>query len=583
MENERIVRVNLGIVAAVFIAAQVLGAKAAAGPATLEVLANPKDAPVSIVVYSDYACPYSSQFYFQLEALEKKYPNRLRVMMRQLPLSIHEQSPLAHEAALAAAAQGKLSEMSELLFANQSRLDRTSLISYAGQLHLDVAAFQRDLDTHAYQSIIDEDKLEADALGIHSTPTIFLNGRRLDGYQDLDVLDKGVAQVLANASAAQRAAVTDEGPVDAETFQKLTKSAAEMRGPANAPVTIVEFSDFQCPFCRQAVKPLEDLLEARPGQVRLIFRSYPLDFHQYSEQAHEAALAAGAQGKFWQMHDLIFSNQGQLERADLLRYAEQLHLDVPVFQQALDTHAYAGAIAADRALGTQLDVNGTPTMFVNGERITGAHSLVELEELVDRQASSVRAGTANQAGVVSTAPEQETHTLVGGETAAPVRVVWFSDVRSPLAKRSAELVRSVMEQFPDKVRVDFKTMELANHADAELASRALLAAAAQQKFWPMFDALAAKEGTLDVDAAVQLTVSLGLDGAQFKAALESAETTEAIERDQAEEVRRAITGSPAMFVEGQRIDGLQPERVYKAAIDAAIARSGKTQTASAGR
>lgn len=553
----------------------------------LEILSGPSNAPVSIVVFSDYACPYSSQFYFQLEDLEKKYPQRLRVMLRQLPLPIHEQSPLAHEAALAAGAQGKLAEMSRLLFGNQNLLDRASLIGYASQLRLDTAAFRKAIDSHAYRPIVEEDLLEARALGITRTPTIFLNGHRIEGVQDPENLEKSISDELAKAGLSQAGAVRtvsirDEGSLSPQSFRELTRSAAAVRGAASAPVTIVEFSDFQCPFCRRTVQPLEQLLAERPKDVRLVFRAFPLDFHQYSRLAHEAALAAGVQGKFWQMHDLLFANQDRLDRADLLRYAAELKLDLPAFESALDSHTFAGAVAADRALGAEYGVDGTPTLFINGKRLGGARSLVELEQVVDEQARVARGSAAEEAVVTQPPAPQDTDFLVSGPESAPVRVAWYTDVRSPLAQRTAALVRAMVQAYPGQLRVEYKTMQLANHPDAELANRALLAAGAQQKFWLIFDAIASTESPLDRDALVAKATALGLDSAAFQAALDAAPVSESIERDQAEEARRAILGSPAIFIGAVRIDGLQPERTYRAAIDAAIAAKQKPQTASSG-
>ncbi len=599
-------RLTIGLGRAALVAAVVLAAAAGAGasspassptisaanaaksPAGLEVLADPVNAPVSIVIFSDYECPYSSQFYFDLQDLAKKYPGRLRIKMRQLPLSKHEQSPLAHEAALAAAAQGKLAGMSELLFANQTRLEPKALYAYARQLHLDDAAFRQAMDTHEYRPIVEEDLLEAKALGITQTPTIFVNGQRFEGAQSTDVLEKAISAGTSKKSAPQKKAVRVSSPrndnaLSATTFRDLTKAAMLVRGPANAPVTIVEFSDFQCPFCRRSVEPLEELVKEHPKDVRLVFRSFPLDFHQYSELAHEAALAAAAQGKFWEMHDLLFANQSQLDRADLFRYAEQLKLDMAEFENALDTHVYAGAVAADRALGAKFGVDGTPMMFINGKRLGGARTLPELEQVVDEQ-ERVAKGTALEQAVIDQAPPgPDTDFVVSGSDAAAIRVTWITDVRSPLAPRTAELVRALVAAYPGQIRVNFKTMQLASHPDAEIANRALLAAGSQQKFWEMYDALAQSDGALDRDAVVQKAAEVGVDGAAFQAAMDAAGTTESMERDQAEEVRRAVLGSPAIFIGDVRIDGLQQEKMYRAAIDAAIAARVKTETASSGR
>src|SRR3954463_5160792 len=112
------------------------------------------------------------------------------------------------------------------------------------------------------------------------------------------------------------------------------------RGPATAPITIVAFSDFQCPFCGRAVPTIEKVMKEYPGKVRFFFRHFPLPFHQDAPLASEAALAAEAQGKFWEMHDKLFADQKAIKRPDLERHAKELGLDMGKFTQALDTHAY---------------------------------------------------------------------------------------------------------------------------------------------------------------------------------------------------------------------------------------------------
>ena len=121
------------------------------------------------------------------------------------------------------------------------------------------------------------------------------------------------------------------------------------QGPSDAPITIVEFSDLQCPFCARATATLEQLMEAYPGKVQRVFKHYPLPFHRDAPLAHEAALAAGEQGKFWDMHGLLFANQRAIQRADLVRYAIQLGLNVDQFAAALESRKYQAQVEADTA------------------------------------------------------------------------------------------------------------------------------------------------------------------------------------------------------------------------------------------
>jgi protein-disulfide isomerase len=152
-----------------------------------------------------------------------------------------------------------------------------------------------------------------------------------------------------------------------------------VQGPAKAPVTIVEYGDYECPYCGEAY-PVVKALQKRVGeQMRFVFRNFPLaEAHPHAEHAAEAAEAAGAQGKFWEMHDLLYENQDALEDEDLVRYAKALHLDVPRFIKEMEAHAHAERVRADFSSGVRSGVNGTPTFFINGVRHDGAFDLGSL-------------------------------------------------------------------------------------------------------------------------------------------------------------------------------------------------------------
>lgn len=140
-------------------------------------------------------------------------------------------------------------------------------------------------------------------------------------------------------------------------------------GPPDASVVLVEFSDFQCPYCRGAAQTVLALRKRLENRVRFVFRQLPLPFHAHAQLAAEAALAAHAQGKFWPFHDLLFANQKALTRGDLERYAAAIGLEMQAFRQSLDEHRYASEVANDIAIANRVHVSGTPTLFLNGRRI----------------------------------------------------------------------------------------------------------------------------------------------------------------------------------------------------------------------
>jgi len=139
-------------------------------------------------------------------------------------------------------------------------------------------------------------------------------------------------------------------------------------GPSHAPVTIVEYGDFECPTCKQAAPSLKLLLSRFPEQVRIVFRHFPLEeVHPHALHAAEAAEVAAAQGKFWQMHDLLFAHQLHLKSNQLHNYAEQLHLDMARYTSEMDDEIYLQRIREHIDSGRRSGVRGTPGIFVNGE------------------------------------------------------------------------------------------------------------------------------------------------------------------------------------------------------------------------
>jgi protein-disulfide isomerase len=156
-------------------------------------------------------------------------------------------------------------------------------------------------------------------------------------------------------------------------------------GPADAKVTLVEFGDFQCPYCGDEEPVMRQLRTAYDGRVRFVFKQFPLSFHEYAQLASEAALAANAQGQFWPYHDSLYDHQPDLARADLETYAEGLGLDMTKFGAALDAHTFADAVAADFAEGEALGVPGTPAFFINGRLGAGAMSYQSLAGVIDEE------------------------------------------------------------------------------------------------------------------------------------------------------------------------------------------------------
>ncbi len=186
------------------------------------------------------------------------------------------------------------------------------------------------------------------------------NQRQLQAKAQLvdDLRKKGVAKVRVALEPPRRDVnVASHDPV---------------RGPATAPITIVEYSDYECPYCGRVTPTLEKLRAAYPETVRLVFKDFPLPNHAKAPKASEAAHCASEQGKYWEMHDRLFANQQALEVPELKQHAVALGLQAATFDQCLDSGKHAGIVAADLDEGRKLGIESTPTLFVNGRPIVGA-------------------------------------------------------------------------------------------------------------------------------------------------------------------------------------------------------------------
>jgi protein-disulfide isomerase len=169
----------------------------------------------------------------------------------------------------------------------------------------------------------------------------------------------------------------------------VSEDRDHIQGPADAPVTLLEYGDYECPYCGAAY-PIVKEVQARMGQrLRFVFRNFPISTsHPHAEQAAEAAEAAATQGRFWEMHDLLYENQRRLGDQDLRGYAGTLGLDVETFDRELAEHVYAERVREDFMSGVRSGVNGTPGFYINGARHDDSYDIETLHAALERAAAS---------------------------------------------------------------------------------------------------------------------------------------------------------------------------------------------------
>jgi protein-disulfide isomerase len=173
-----------------------------------------------------------------------------------------------------------------------------------------------------------------------------------------------------------------EPPPVLEPPVKLSVEGAPFKGPADAKVTIVEFSDFQCPYCAKAAIEAAAVVQKFPKEVKLVFKQFPLEDHSQAALAAEASLAANAQGKFWPLHDKMYANFRSINRARIFVWATEAGLDMNRFRADLDSHKFAARVKAEEQEGEVAGVEGTPTFFINGKRFNGVFEVNAIAPIV---------------------------------------------------------------------------------------------------------------------------------------------------------------------------------------------------------
>jgi protein-disulfide isomerase len=591
-------------------------------------VAGPSSAKVTIVEFSDYQCPFCSRVEPTIDKIKHTYGKDVRVAFKHSPLPFHPNAAPAARAAMAAQEQGldKFWAFHEKLFQNQDKLDDQHFEQFAQEVGLNVPKFKNDLGQNKakYDAQIDADKAEAAKFGANGTPHFFINGRKLAGAQPFENFQKIIDEELATAERVLKSGVRpeqlyatliqngkDKGGTDAParpTFQlpdpkvvfKVPVGEAQVKGPRAAKVTIIEYSDFQCPYCSRVVPTIQKLTENFSNDVRIAFKHNPLPFHDKAHLAAEAAMAAAEQGKFWEMHDKLFANQQALDRPNLEKYAQELGLNMDQFKSALDSGKFKAKVDEDAAEAAKFGARGTPSFFVNGKPVRGAQPYENFEKIVkneidlataklntgvaldDLYAALTKDGQDKAAEPPRPTPAAEPQdnvvykalledAPVKGPKDSKVTIVMWSDFQCPFCSRVEPTIDQIMKAYPKDVRVAFKQLPLPFHDKAHLAAEASLAAKEQGKFWEMHDKLFANQQDLGRDGLERRAQEIGLNMKKFREALDTGKFKAKVDAEQAEGNKIGANGTPAFFINGKSLSGAQPFESFKAKIDAALA------------
>jgi protein-disulfide isomerase len=359
-----------------------------------------KDAPVTIVDFADFECPYCSKVEPTFAEIRKVYGDKVRFVWKHEPLPFHANAIPAAMLALEARAQkgdAGFWKAHDAMLADQEHLDGDSLEALADKLGLDVAKVKNAIKTRKYQAEVDRDVELAQDVEASGTPHLFVNGRRFVGAQPFEKLKPAIDEEIARAEALSK-----QGIKGNKVYEHILKSAVaevapafyDLKAPSDAPrkgkgkIVVQEFADFQCSYCAKVGPTVSKMMREHKNDVQLAWRHLPLPMHADAPLASEAAIEAQKQKgdeAFWKMHDLLFGamkKDNGLSQEALVGYAKELGLKEADFKAALEKRTHQARVKQDADAGQAIGINGTPSFLIGGYMLSGAQPYQAFERLI---------------------------------------------------------------------------------------------------------------------------------------------------------------------------------------------------------
>ncbi len=361
-------------------------------------------APILLEVYGDFMCPFSVKFNSTVRELQSLYPDKILVSFRHFPLPFHQGAHLMAEASLCAEEQGKFWEYHDRMMMEAKKREKPELVQMASDLGLSSPKFVDCLDNGKNVKKVDEDIARGRAAGVLGTPGYLINGRIGSGAIPVDSMKpliewhlnpKGMYPGKPNPSANKPAPgaghMGSQGidPAKVYPIDEAWLKKGFSRGPATASVTLVEFFDYNCPFCRKGVE-VSDALAAQYGdKLRIVSKHFPLPMHANASKASEALLCANEQSKFMELRkEILGDSWGKTSVDDLKVAAKKVGLDSAVFDTCLDSGKMKQVIEEDIKVSAGIGVQSTPTFTINGSPVIGAQPVEQFKKVIDEKLAS---------------------------------------------------------------------------------------------------------------------------------------------------------------------------------------------------
>jgi protein-disulfide isomerase len=555
-------------------------------------------------------------------------PDKVRIVWKHQPLPFHKNARAAHEASatvMGLAGSEAFWKFHDSAFANQKDLTPENFEKWAVAAGVDLAKFKEAYSSKKFASKVDEDMKVAKSVGASGTPAFRINGVTVSGAQPFD---KFKEVIDAQLEEAKKLAATGVKPMDIYvklTNQNQTAQAAgdkpakerppeeedksvwkvpvspddPIKGPKDALVTIIEFSEFQCPFCKKVGDTMKKITETYGNDVRIVWKDNVLPFHPRAKPA--AVLARHAQKTkgekgFWDAHDALFESQPKLEDADLQAVAEKIGVPWDAVKSAMDSNKYATQIDAGAELANEVQAQGTPHFFVNGIRVKGAQPFDNFKTVIDAELTKAKALVASgvprakvyeetiKNGKEAPAPEKkevaapDASSPFKGGANAKVTIQIFSEFQCPYCKKVKPTLDELEKEYGNKVKFVWRNLPLPFHKDAPLASEAAQEAFAQKGnagFWKFHDKIfEGQEQGVGRERLEAIATEVGLDMGKFTAALDSHKHMAKVDADMKIGNDAGVNGTPGFVINGYFLSGAQPAPAFKKIINRALKEAG---------
>jgi protein-disulfide isomerase len=505
----------------------------------------------------------------------------------------------------------------DLAFENRKELTPENFKLWAKQAGVDPAKLEAALPNKKYEAKIDGDMAMAAKVGASGTPAFRINGVALSGAQPFAQFKEIIDQQLAEA-----AKLTAQGKKPAEIYPLLVAQNAKVDPKAGADkakeeqvdntvwavpvypddpkkggkeplVTIVEFSEFQCPFCKRVGPTIAKVLETYGDDVQVVWKDNPLGFHPRALPASAVAREVYKQKgdkAFWAIHDKLFENQPKLDDADLFAAAKDSGVPEAMLKNAIEKGTYNDKFEQSQDLAADFQARGTPHFFVNGIRLSGAQPFEKFKEVIDAEIAKSKSRLAKgtpraklyeevlKEGKTPPPPEKKVlgaapkDSPAKGATGAKIVIQEFSDFECPFCSRVNPTIKQVLAEYGSKVKIVWRNLPLPFHKNAPLAAEAAYEVYKQKgdaAFWKFHDVLFENQkspGGIQRENLEKFAGELGVDMAAFKKALDERTHKARVEADAEAAQKAGISGTPGFVVNGYFISGAQPYSAFKKAI-----------------